>query len=307
MDNRQNAKFKMYQAVEKICTAFASEIATNAAFKSESEEFVALIPEIRRVDSLIGDDRTFVAANKNQVKETMVGLTLDVLKNIKAVGIKTNDETLKSLGSTTKSSLTTGKEEQCLQNCERIAKKAREILTALNERGMDSSMLEDLETTITDFKDKKSEPLHVQQEKSAMLTQLTALFDKADNLVDLMELTLVNFKKSNPDFCARFDAATTIQTPITKTTKAKFLPENELTGELLNNFNVECPTIGFTAFVNGNGNPAFEIGSHKDAQIVFSKEGFQSITLDHVKITRGQLNKIVARLQPVLVSDSEIK
>ena len=98
MDNKQSSKFKMYQAVAKVCQTNATDIATNPAFKAEADEFVALIPEIRRVNGLIGDDLKPVAITKNQAKDAMVESALDMAKNIKAVGLINKDENLKSIG-----------------------------------------------------------------------------------------------------------------------------------------------------------------------------------------------------------------
>ena len=300
MNNNQSAKFKMYQSVEKVCREFATDIATKPIFKTEADEFVALIPEIRRIDGLIGDDRTVVALTKNQVKDSMIDLTIDVSKNIRAVGLKTNDETLKAIASTSVSALSAGKEEMVLQRCQRIATKAREILTALNERGMASTLLDELDEAIEVFKGKKPEPQHIRKEKSALIAQLGKQFETGDSLLELMALTLPNFKKSNPDFFNRFEAASVIETPITKTTKGKFLPENETTGDLLTNFNVAIPTTGFSAFINGKDNPSLEIPHHRDAQIVFTKEGFEMATLEHEKIVRGQMNRFVLKMKPIV-------
>ena len=300
MNNNQSAKFKMYQSVEKVCREFATDFAAKPTFKTEAEEFLALIPEIRRIDSLIGDDRTVVALTKNQVKDNMIDLTVDVSKNIRAVGLKTNDETLKVMAQVSVSALSAGKEEMVLQRCQRIATKAREILPALNERGMESTLLDELDEAIEVFKGKKPEPQHMRKEKSALIAQLAKQFEKGDILLELMALTLPNFKKSNPDFFDRFEAASVIETPITKSTKGKFLPENEATSELLTNFNVAIPTTGFSAFINGKDNPALEIPHHKDAQIVFTKEGFQTETLEHEKIVRGQVNRFAVKMKPIV-------
>ena len=300
MNNNQSAKFKMYQSVEKVCREFATDFATKPTFKTEAEEFVALIPEIRRIDSLIGDDRTVVALTKNQVKDNMIALTIDVSKNVRAVGLKTNDETLKVMAQVSVSALSAGKEEVVLQRCQRIATKAREILPALNERGMESTLLDELDEAIEVFKGKKPEPQYMRKEKSALIAQLAELFEKGDILIELMALTMPNFKKSNPDFFDRFAAASVIETPITRTTKGKFLPENETTGELLTNFNVAIPTTGFSAFINGKDNPTLEMPYHKDAQIVFTKEGFETSMLEHEKIVRGQVNRFSVKMKPVL-------
>ena len=300
MNNNQSAKFKMYQSVEKVCLEFATDFVSKPTFKTEADEFVALIPEIRRIDSLIGDDRTVVALTKNQVKDNMIDLTVDVSKNIRAVGLKTNDETLKVMAQVSVSALSAGKEEMVLQRCQRIATKAREILPALNERGMESTLLDELDEAIEVFKGKKPEPQHMRKEKSALIAQLAKQFEKGDILLELMALTLPNFKKSNPDFFDRFEAASVIETPITKSTKGKFLPENEATSELLTNFNVAIPTTGFSAFINGKDNPALEIPHHKDAQIVFTKEGFQTETLEHEKIVRGQVNRFAVKMKPIV-------
>ncbi len=83
MDNKQSAKFKMYQAVEKVYQTYATDIATNPTFKAEADEFVALIPEIRRVDGLISHDRKHVAKTKNNVKDAMVAAAFAQFQEVK--------------------------------------------------------------------------------------------------------------------------------------------------------------------------------------------------------------------------------
>ncbi len=87
--------------------------------------------------------------------------------------------------------------------------------------------------------------------------------------------------------------------PLTKTTKAKFLPKDILTKALLTNFNVECPTIGFKTFINGEGNPALEIKNHKEVQLIFTKEGYETLVVDKVKIKKGQINYYAVKMQPI--------
>lgn len=299
MDNKQSSKFKMYQAVAKVCQTNATDIATNPAFKAEADEFVALIPEIRRVNGLIGDDLKPVAITKNQAKDAMVESALDMAKNIKAVGLINKDENLKSIGDVTKSGLSAGKEEDILQRCQRIAKKARTILPALNDRGMDSNLLDELDSLIEDFETKKPEPQSIKKEKTTLIAQLGKLFDRGDDLLELMLLTLPNFKRSNPTFFERFENASVMETPVSKTTKARFLPKDLATNELLTNFSVECPTLGFKAFINGVSNPALEIKNHADVQLIFTKEGYETVVLEHEKITKGQINNFEVKMQAV--------
>ena len=118
--------------------------------------------------------------------------------------------------------------------------------------------------------------------------------------VDFWSATAVNFKRTHPEFCLRFEAATAVQSPIKKGTRIKFVLENALTGEVLTNFNVLCPTLGFNTFVNGAANPTLDISNHADAQFIFTKEGFHPFTLEHVKITRGQITRLVVKLQPIV-------
>lgn len=299
MDKVQGVKFKMYQSIEKVCSKYPTEVALIAAFKAEADEFVALIPEIRRVDGLIGNDHTVAATTKKEIKDTMLEMAFDVNKNIKAVSLKNNDTELKSLSSITFSALGAGKEEDVLQRCQRIATKAREILPALNERGMETDVLDELDDAIAEFTDKKPMPKDSRKAKSALILKLGNLFNQADDLMELMLLTLPNFKKSNPAFYDAFDKASITETPITRSTKSRFIPKDAVTSEKLTNFTVSIPAINFTTFINGESNPAFEMQNNKEVQIIISKEGYQAVTLDKKKIKRGQINTFAVKMQPV--------
>ena len=295
----QNSQFNMYQTVANLCDDYSATIATIPAFKADKETLAALILDIRRIDSEIGANRTNIAASKKQIKDEMCSQTLNVAKNIKALGIKTQDEALKTMGSVSKSSLTEGTEEECLQRCQRMAQKARTLLAQLNERGLETVVLYELDATIAQFAAIKPEPMRTKQDKSALIVQLADKFDKADTLIEIMSLTVDNFKRLDADFCARF---VTAQTPIdayTAKTKVKFVPEHSLTGERLKNFDVESPTTGFRASVNGKNNPAFPSMMHQDAHFILTKEGFAPAIAEHNKIMRGKVNKIIVKMMPL--------
>ena len=72
---------------------------------------------------------------------------LDVVKNLKLLGISTQDEALKMMGNTTKSSFTKCSEEECLQLCQRIAPTARTLLPSLQEHGFEVEVLNELDAT----------------------------------------------------------------------------------------------------------------------------------------------------------------
>ena len=300
MTSNQNSLFNMYQAVAKVSDDFAALVASVPAFKADMDTLTAIIPQIRRIDAALGVNRSDDTVLKNQTKDDMCALAFNAANNIKAHGIKTKDESLKSLGTTSVSALKAGTEEDCLQRCQRIAEKARLLLAPLQERGYRLIELESLEAQIAQFTALKPQPQVNKKEKSALVVELNDKFNEADDALETIRLILGNFEKSNPDFHKRFENVLLRIDPYTKTTKIKFVPENAITGELLKNFEVTNTSNGFRASVNGAANPTFDSTHHNDTNFVFTKEGFKDAVVEHVKVIRGKVNRITVKMKPII-------
>ena len=299
MTQEQICKFEMFERVIKYCNENAATVALIPAFQSDKIALENILPKIRQLAALVEADNAHTE-NKQSIKTDMVALGVDVCTNLMGYGLMTKDMALTKMSTHTKSSLGRGKEEEILQRCQSIAAKARMLLAQLMaKRGMHEELLTQFEDYVAQFQTIKPEPRSAMQEKTMLLTELLALFDEADLAMTLLSGSAVNFRNVADDFLARFEKATSIFAPKTARTKIKVIAENMLTKTKISGFHLESSALNLTKQIAEAKPTAFFAMYHEGSDFVITKEGFEPVILENIKIIKGKVNVIRVQMTPL--------
>ena len=312
MNADQNSKFEMFERTIKLCNDNPTKTAINPAFLEDKEALENLLPNMRRLSQAINVGNAH-AETKGKTKDDLIAAGLDVCTNLNGYGKKMGDDALVKMSSYSKSTLSKGKETDIVERCQNIADKARALLTELiAKRGMKAPLLTNFESLLQDYKNIKSEPRGAIQEKSALIKELDAEFEKADAAFALMVGSAVNLKGEADEFLMRFEKAIVIIAPRTSATKINFIVQNRTTSEKITEYQVESPIINVTITPSVARSLALAPqkkgakGEKKEKKglgtnFTITSDGFEPKVLTDVKIKRGKINTIKVELMPLQV------
>ncbi len=295
----QSSKFNMIERTVKFVKDNTETVATNPAFQADCNLLESQYNEILRLTKLIESDEGHTQ-NKQAIKTDMIAHGLDVCKHLNCLGIVNKDSVLMKMSDHSKSSLGAGKEEDVIVRCQKIAEKARGLLSELTtKRGMKEALLTQFEDDIVQFRVIKPGPISAKQEKSVLKSELNAVFDTADMALTLLAGSAINFKEDNDAFLARFEKATSIIAFQTSTTKTKFVFINGETKERMTAVGVESTALNLKKILMTDKDMTVQTTYHEGSDFVFTKEGFETAYMDNKKIIKGKINVIEVIMMPL--------
>ena len=298
MTRSQNVVYDMYERVIKCCNENTVTVALNPAFQADLALLESKVADMRRLSGLIESGNAH-SEIKQKIKATMVVYGLDVCTNLFSYGLVIGDAAIQKLSKHTKTSLGTGKEEEILQRCQNIAKKAREFVTELQtKRGMQETLLTNFEESITQFRAIKPEPRSAIQEKSTLKEALTTAFEGADMAMTLLTSSAVNFKGIADDFYARFEKATGVISARTSTTKIKFDVTDGVTNQKIKDYQYESLALNLNKMAMNARSLLIPTSHHEGSDFAISSEGYETAVKENVKIKKGKINIIKVVLMP---------
>ena len=299
MNAEQNSRFDTWERVIRVCSENPTEVALNPIFQEDKTALEMLLPTVRDLSKRVklGNSHT---DNKQKVKDSMIGLGLDVCINLNSYGVKMKDDALKKMSHHSKSSLGSGKEEQVIERNQNIADKARALLSELTtKRGMKATLLTDYEAAIVQYTNVKTEPRSAIQERTNLIAKLDATMLEGETAFELLKASAVNLKESAAAFLSRFETACTVIAPRTASTKTTFVVTNGETNEKITDYTVDSSALNMNRMTVGAQAALMATKPHKGADFVISKEGFQTVVFDDVQIKKGKNNTIKVTLMPI--------
>ena len=299
MTQSQNVEYDMYERVIKCCNENTATVTLNPAFQADLALLESKVAEINRLLGLLESGNAH-SETKQDIKTAMVAFGLDVCTNLFAYGLVIQDKAIQKLSKHTKTSLGTGKEEEILQRCQNIAKKARELMSELQtKRGMQETLLTKFEESIVQFKAIKPEPRSAIQEKSTLIEEMAKAFEGADLAMTLLTSSAVNLKGIADDFYARFDKATGTISPRTSTTKIKFDVTDGITNEKITDYQYESTALNLNKTMMNARSLLIPTPHHEGSDFAISSEGYETAVKENVKIIKGKINIIKVVLMPM--------
>ena len=170
----------MYRTVNAVCMANGLSLAKVKAFDDAFNLLKAKLNEILATANQHKEVLTGIAEDKQVQKRELAKMAAMIAGVVKGFALTNSNLQLAAEVSFSESGLANMKEEDLLSNAKNIHGKATGNLAALGDFGINQTLLDQFDTTITAFADIKPAPASAKVTKEALTDKLNVLFDEAN-------------------------------------------------------------------------------------------------------------------------------
>jgi hypothetical protein len=201
MNNKQENKLSMYNAVREIVTTNTSLWEKIPAFTAAFTEYGTLLDNIAATLRTQNSDLTGASADKVSGKEALANATLAVAGAIHAYASQSNKAELKQRVALTRSDLLLVRDMEMLEKCRTIASHAEANKASIADYGATEAVIKDLQDKITAFATLAVRPRVVIAERKDATADLQNLIRLTDTLLsDRLDKIMEQFKVTQPGF-----------------------------------------------------------------------------------------------------------
>lgn len=291
MNAKQNAKFKMYRAVEQYCddnhNLFKDLVAFNTAFTN----FKAKIAELNSTSQQKNVVLTGIAKDKGNAKQNLAQKASDLAGEIFAFASVTGNQTLKQEVNFSISKLSQTSEEQFVSRCQNIHTRGTENLANLGDYGVTQQSLNDLQTAITNYVANSPKTRTAKSNRKTLTANLSQLFKDADAILkEQMDKLVVALRPSNAAFVDNYEANRIIIDPSKTTTQLKGKVTNKTDGTPIKGATVNVVEANLTAITNSKGDYSIKPITIGLYTIKFNAVGFNEVIIEEFDAKLGDVN-----------------
>ncbi len=200
MTSEQVIRLSMFMAVRDFLTANATITATLPNYAGDFTAVQNGITSIQTIREQQEFDKTGIAANKNQLKTTLISQAMDVSRKVVAYALYVNNTVLLNEVKYSETDLKKSADTILKDKSQVIYDRANTNLAALATYGITAAILTSLQTAITNYNAAIPKPRLGINDKKQATAQLAVLLDtvdsnllKIDSLAEIVRLTQVNF------------------------------------------------------------------------------------------------------------------
>jgi hypothetical protein len=161
---------------------------------------LAIIDEIQLIGEMQGINKTGLAIDKNKLKKRLVALALKNSNKVAILAKLTSNDTLLKEVRFNESDLGRVSEVTLKERAKIVFDKAEANIESLAEQGITPDTQKVFLETITAFNNALETPRTGIAEKRQATQRLPVLFDKADSVIEIMDLAAASAKDEFPDF-----------------------------------------------------------------------------------------------------------
>lgn len=216
MTSRDEAKLSMYRAVSQHCSANATIVNTNLAFKASNISMDAKIATLLTTETSVQKQTKGVAQDKGTLRATVVQSAFDTASQVYAYANKTKNDTLKQIVNYSITDLERIKDDLLIPTCNNIKKAANDNLAALADYGVTAATLTAFQTDMDNYSISVAKPRLAKTQKTTDNKNVKTTMKEIDNILkEEMDKTVVSFRKTNPDFVTKYKEVRKIVDPAT--------------------------------------------------------------------------------------------
>lgn len=227
MNAREEAKLSMYRAVSQHCNSNPSIVNTNLAFKNALTAVDQKIAALVSYESNVQKKTKGITQDKATLRATLIQSAHDIAAPVYSFANKTKNNTLKQTVNFSITDLERIKDDQLIPTCNNIKKAATDNLAALADYGITTAVLNAYQTDIDNYGASIAKPRLAKAQRTTDNKNIKAIIKDIDNILkEEMDKTAVVFRKTYPDFVARYKEVRKIVNPAT--TKKEDKPNTEI-------------------------------------------------------------------------------
>ena len=191
----------MYKAILTVFANFSSSWESSQAFADSVTSFRNKEAAIESLRSKSESRTNGITKEKEIIQEKLVEQTYGIVVILKAYFTKTNNNVSFSKVNSNKSKLERLRENQLVAAAKDTTNIARENLEALADYKITEPIVNELETTISEFESKLSSPRITIGERKVAIKELEGLFKEINAILsDETDRMIVPYEKTDPDF-----------------------------------------------------------------------------------------------------------
>lgn len=297
MDNRNEARMNMYDAVINYCNANVPIVATIPAFQTALTAFTSKFSSIAATAQLEMQVISGVTLDKADLKKKLSQQAADIAAAVFAYASSVSDNKLREKVRYPYSKLVVMKDELLTPACQNIHDSANANIAALAPYGISAATLTSFQNAINNYTDSVPAPRNAASQRSAYAASLKTLFKEADSILkNQMDKIALQFKAANMLFYNTYKNNRIIVDAAASATQVS----GNVTSSDGNNpvFNVLIAAEGtsYTATTDEKGDYTLKIPVPGTYNITFTHPKFQVFTEKEVTVALGKSSKLNVKL-----------
>lgn len=212
MNDKQENKLTMYNAVSTLLTANAAKYATVTALSTALTNFQDIIGAISEKNILKNSATAGKTTLKSQERKALIDAIIPVAGGLFALGSATDDPRLKELGDNKKGTLQNLRDTELIDKAILVKNTADAYAAQLVAYGVEALQIADIDTKISSFSSALGGKETSFSTKFAAGSVLSDLFKQGDLiLTDQIDRMMEKFNSSDPQFYIEYKNARVIK------------------------------------------------------------------------------------------------
>jgi hypothetical protein len=208
MNAKQENKLSMYLAVKAVCDRNTSTWQSLQAFGDAYADFGTHVQNIQNIAQSQAADSTGLSADKQQLRETMADIALEVGNAVYAYARKSKNNELTAKVNVTRSSFLGGRDTIAADSARNVLAEANGNLANLGPFGVTADKLTALKGAIDAYADSIAKPRDARASGATATSKLADEFSAADEVLgDQMDTLVLQFRSANAVFVTDYQNA----------------------------------------------------------------------------------------------------
>jgi hypothetical protein len=212
MNAEQTKYYRMFLTVQNTLDENTSIWSGSQRFVDTKNAFDAELEAAHSLNAMASQRTTGGTRNKEQVREALQAKLLVLGGTLYAHATLENNENLKAMLEPTKTGLRLQRETELVTYAELLLKEALPLTDTLaNEYGLPAVQLDELETTLDEFRPLIGTPKQRQAAINAAKQSLEVHLDRANNLLrNVLDPLMLRYQFVNPQFYTAYEQSRTL-------------------------------------------------------------------------------------------------
>lgn len=300
MDGRQESKLNMYDAVITFCNDNAAIVATVPAFQTAVTSFQNIVLDLRTAAQNEIQAISGITVDKAEQKKELIGQAVDIGGAVFAYASSTDNFILKDKVRVNPSDLSRLKDELLAPACTNILNAAADNAAALIPFGVTAAKITAFETAINNYISAVPAPRNAVSNRVSVAGTIKQLFKDGDELLkEQLDKLAIQFKTTEPAFYNAYKSNRVILDAAVSSTQVAGTVADSVSRDPIFGATIQYAglSLNTTSALDGSyvaKNPDTGIYS-----LIFTKSGYQDLTVPNIEVKLGQSTTLNVELVPV--------
>ncbi len=276
MNRLQESKRSMYLVVEEFVeNSDPTVLALMPNFNTAYQEFKTALNDLRAASEDQLYNRTGIMTEKVLLRESMVGLCMNISNRIQAFAYDAGNWSLYRRVGERRSALLRYKDSVCLDYCQMVLDEATTLLASLGSYGVVAQDLTDLQAAITLYLEWLPKPRTAIVDRKVQTQAVAQHLSICASKAQAMDVHVRMLEWSNPEFYERYTFSRKLVNPGYRKLSLRGVVSNDF-GSNLSGVSVRIGSLGARAKTTGQGRFEFKNLPAGVYNASFELEGYET-------------------------------